>query len=872
MVRGQHQGCCHSCRAGASSIVDISPPSSSAKLCRAMDHSPAESEPGMKHERDQLPSNSFFDEASTQDENEASFKPGRSRRRPRSPRDGVNVAGPNGSEPPSKKQCMLFHCEACGTSYTTKRALARHFHSDLHRQTVGLPPAQKYLCTLCDRTFSREHDRLRHENETHKGIKRAGHKREMHQSKVEKRASTGARRTRSKPMVQTVNLDQDRSFIIEDDTPASQTDWEPPASRVDVFAGNGNWTSEDEYFPKPKSANKHLKVLGIGDAGIIAARNGSVTSSKSCGSSTKSDVCMADLGDRSWFAEHTDEEREEETPPSTEDSLKSNHSVAADSAVDLPDMENHDPHEPRMPSIVTYDYRTERPDSSGDSVSALSGRASAETVERVSSEGQSRKLPRWPKATVIQRPGRPDETVQIPTIVPQSCIFCEQSFHEDLEKLLPHLREHLNSLKSEFLCSICKIGFVHKRDLQKHVMCADMVGHCGFNFKHNTHCMGHHPPETGLQKDELTDFDRYRMCVQLRHWEQSQLRAYMAEIERLIATRNRPPSVCYSIEALFRRSKGSMSSYAFSIDTLRSAPCDRNADGQMDVRGLEGRLQKMSLNKPASSSPHTKKKLPRLPQSGSNLNKSLYNAATSGDLIQIAKLVNSGADPSASLGDQPILSAAAYWADVDTVKLLLDLGAQATAPDAKYGCALSRAARAGKADVVKLLLDHGADANQLGGEFGCPLAFAAVKGSTEVASILLDAGAEIHQPIGHWGSPLSAAAANGHLDFVRLLIEHGADPNHPGGVEGTPLGFATWYGHMDIVKLLVAAGADVNARGGNHVCPLFGGIVRAVKGEGDLEMVKLLLSFGAFMDRQDFQSMGSNSEVLDLLEQSSTYY
>ncbi|KXL49336.1 MAG: hypothetical protein FE78DRAFT_140236 [Acidomyces sp. 'richmondensis'] len=279
----------------------------------------------------------------------------------------------------------------------------------------------------------------------------------------------------------------------------------------------------------------------------------------------------------------------------------------------------------------------------------------------------------------------------------------------------------------------------------------------------------------------------------------------------------------------------------------------------------------MSLNKPASSSPHTKKKLPRLPQSGSNLNKSLYNAATSGDLIQIAKLVNSGADPSASLGDQPILSAAAYWADVDTVKLLLDLGAQATAPDAKYGCALSRAARAGKADVVKLLLDHGADANQLGGEFGCPLAFAAVKGSTEVASILLDAGAEIHQPIGHWGSPLSAAAANGHLDFVRLLIEHGADPNHPGGVEGTPLGFATWYGHMDIVKLLVAAGADVNARGGNHVCPLFGGIVRAVKGEGDLEMVKLLLSFGAFMDRQDFQSMGSNSEVLDLLEQSSTY-
>ena len=75
-------------------------------------------------------------------------------------------------EPVAKKARTGFQCEICSTSYTESRALTRHRQTDYHRRMAGLPFAQKYACSTCNKQFSRDFDRVRHENEQHKGLRR----------------------------------------------------------------------------------------------------------------------------------------------------------------------------------------------------------------------------------------------------------------------------------------------------------------------------------------------------------------------------------------------------------------------------------------------------------------------------------------------------------------------------------------------------------------------------------------------------------------------------------------------------------------------------------------------------------------------------
>lgn len=125
-------------------------------------------------------------------------------------------------EQPSKHQCLLFVCETCGTPYTTKRALTRHFYSDQHREKIGLPPVERYTCNLCGRNFSRDHDRQRHKNETHKGIKRA----------------TPSRNERPP------------TAVLSGSTPTQQFAWHPPMSATDSLPETRPTFEDDMYSTK----------------------------------------------------------------------------------------------------------------------------------------------------------------------------------------------------------------------------------------------------------------------------------------------------------------------------------------------------------------------------------------------------------------------------------------------------------------------------------------------------------------------------------------------------------------------------------------------------------------------------------------------
>ena len=70
-----------------------------------------------------------------------------------------------------KRMRMTYDCEICGTSYTEKRTLVRHNRTPAHCARVGksLP---RYSCTICQKPFSRDDIRQRHEREKHYHIKR----------------------------------------------------------------------------------------------------------------------------------------------------------------------------------------------------------------------------------------------------------------------------------------------------------------------------------------------------------------------------------------------------------------------------------------------------------------------------------------------------------------------------------------------------------------------------------------------------------------------------------------------------------------------------------------------------------------------------
>ena len=102
--------------------------------------------------------------------------------------------------------------------------------------------------------------------------------------------------------------------------------------------------------------------------------------------------------------------------------------------------------------------------------------------------------------------------------------------------------------------------------------------------------------------------------------------------------------------------------------------------------------------------------------------------------------------------------------DVETIKLLLDNGADVHARD---DYALRRASGKGYTEIVKLLLDRGADVDAYD---GCALRWASEKRHTEIVKMLLDKGADVRN-----NAALRRASDKGHTEIVKLLLDNGAD-------------------------------------------------------------------------------------------------
>ena len=115
-------------------------------------------------------------------------------------------------------------------------------------------------------------------------------------------------------------------------------------------------------------------------------------------------------------------------------------------------------------------------------------------------------------------------------------------------------------------------------------------------------------------------------------------------------------------------------------------------------------------------------------------------------------------------------------------------------------------------NTVRLLIEDGADVNAKDGEGQTPLIFAAITNAADIVKILISAKADVNAKNGYDWTALMAASGNDATDVARFLIEAGADVDAKNECGWTALMVAARQNATGVAKVLIEAKADLNAK------------------------------------------------------------
>ncbi|KAF6793448.1 37s ribosomal protein rsm22 [Colletotrichum musicola] len=227
----------------------------------------------------------------------------------------------------------------------------------------------------------------------------------------------------------------------------------------------------------------------------------------------------------------------------------------------------------------------------------------------------------------------------------------------------------------------------------------------------------------------------------------------------------------------------------------------------------------------------------------------LHQAAWQGFTEAARLLLGHGAsvDLQTSWGRSSLHLAAGTRGNVETVRLLLDQGADIRKCSKDGSTPLSIAAWEGHVPIVELLLERGALTLATGTDGATPLWAAAGRGNVEVALLLLRHGSDIQAKTRDGDMALHAAAQQGYAKMVELLLDRGADIESTRKGGAMPLMVAAVNGRDDIVAMLLERGAALEPKDENgHTAILY-----AVCCEQKSGVLGLLIDHGADMNALD---------------------
>lgn len=210
-----------------------------------------------------------------------------------------------------------------------------------------------------------------------------------------------------------------------------------------------------------------------------------------------------------------------------------------------------------------------------------------------------------------------------------------------------------------------------------------------------------------------------------------------------------------------------------------------------------------------------------------------------------------------------LMNATQYGGNADTVKLLIEKGADINAKDNDGWTPLHHAVGAGNVEVVQLLIEKGADVNAKGKEGGTALMSAAKHGNVEIIKLLLEKGADMEAKVDVSGTALAFAAWAGQTNAVGFLLDKGAYINATNVFGETALMVAVNENKIDVVKLLLAKGAKINVEDGMGENAL-----SEAREKGNAAMVQLLQQGGATKSSATKQDEAISNDLKNLQQSS----
>jgi ankyrin repeat protein len=194
------------------------------------------------------------------------------------------------------------------------------------------------------------------------------------------------------------------------------------------------------------------------------------------------------------------------------------------------------------------------------------------------------------------------------------------------------------------------------------------------------------------------------------------------------------------------------------------------------------------------------------------------------DIEKVRLLIERGANVNAraSTGVTPLIVAAKYYGNSETVRLLLQKGARPNADngvEVRYNAtALFLAVAAGDIESAGALLNAGArlgDKTTVIGVFKVsPFNFSVFGGDSNVVKYLVSRGADPNEVDDDRISVLQWATLTNQVEVLDSLLARGAKVNHVDSYGMTPLLYAASidFGDTEIMRMLIAAGADLNVK------------------------------------------------------------
>jgi ankyrin repeat protein len=199
----------------------------------------------------------------------------------------------------------------------------------------------------------------------------------------------------------------------------------------------------------------------------------------------------------------------------------------------------------------------------------------------------------------------------------------------------------------------------------------------------------------------------------------------------------------------------------------------------------------------------------------------LHDAVRADDRAAVQSVIEAGVDVNKLDSWGTPLDIAVSKGSDEIVQLLIDAGADiegATSPAAGGEHPLHLTA----ASTARLLISLGAQVDARDARGRTPLVTAILADNIEVANVLLGAGADLETTDSKSHDPLSWAACSGRITTAKFLLSKGAQINRKTGPDGdTPLHRAVvCCKGAEMIRYLVANGADVNATNNKGLTPM----------------------------------------------------